>query len=30
VITDSVHFYEEPGDALHFFVGLCITQESRY
>lgn len=25
VPTDKVHFYEEIGDALHFFVELCIT-----
>lgn len=25
VPTDKVHFYEELGDALHFFVELCIT-----
>lgn len=25
VTTDKVHFYEELGDALHFFVELCIT-----
>ena len=23
--TDKTHFYEELGDALHFFVELCIT-----
>ena len=25
VTTDKVHFYEELGDTLHFFVELCIT-----
>lgn len=25
VTTDSVHYYEEIGDALHFFIELCIT-----
>lgn len=25
VHTDKVHFYEEIGDALHFFIELCIT-----
>lgn len=25
VTTDRVHFYEEIGDALHFFVEMCIT-----
>jgi hypothetical protein len=25
VPTDRVHFYEELGDALHFFIELCIT-----
>jgi hypothetical protein len=25
VITDSVHFYEELRDALHFFVQLCTA-----
>lgn len=25
VSTDKTHFYEELGDALHFFIELCIT-----
>jgi phosphoribosyl-ATP pyrophosphohydrolase len=25
VTTDSVHFYEEIADALHFFIEMCIT-----
>lgn len=25
VSTDSVHFYEEVADAVHFFVEMCIT-----
>lgn len=25
VPTDKTHFYEEIGDALHFFLELCIT-----
>lgn len=25
VSTDKVHFYEELGDTLHFFLELCIT-----
>jgi hypothetical protein len=25
VLTDSLHFYEEMGDALHFFIEACIT-----
>jgi hypothetical protein len=25
VPTDALHFYEEVGDALHFFVEMCIT-----
>lgn len=25
VPTDALHFYEELGDAFHFFVELCIT-----
>ena len=25
VPTDKLHFYEEVGDALHFFVEMCIT-----
>jgi hypothetical protein len=25
VTTDKVHFYEELGDALHFYIELCIT-----
>lgn len=25
VTTDRVHFYEELGDTLHFFVELCMT-----
>jgi len=25
VATDKVHFYEELGDTLHFFLELCIT-----
>lgn len=25
VPTDATHFYEEIGDALHFFIEMCIT-----
>ena len=25
VPTDALHFYEEVGDALHFFLEFCIT-----
>lgn len=25
VETDKLHFYEELGDAFHFFIELCIT-----
>ncbi len=25
VSTDKVHFYEELGDTVHFFIELCIT-----